>query len=105
MVGTIRRNIDKIANIFGVNSELLRGFLGILCGDFYSLAVMAAPIADIDPEIIEKLILFIKEIKRVLEHYYQRRSFLEARYSNLRDSRDQYREISHKILEGKASYN
>ena len=52
MADTLHRNIDKIGDIFGVNPELLQGFVGILSGDYHALAAMAAPVADISPSVI-----------------------------------------------------
>lgn len=104
MADTLRRNIDKIGDLFGVNPQLLQGFVGILSGDYHALAVMAAPIADISPEVITKLLTFIKEIKSVLSKYNRRRNLLVLKLQNQRDIREQYRDISQRIKQGKGSY-
>ena len=101
MATTLRKNIDDIADLFGVNPQLLHGFVGILSKDFNALAVMAAPIADISPEIITQLMAFIKEIRGVLSSYMRRRNLLAMKLSNQRDIKEKYRDISEKIREGK----
>ena len=65
---------------------------------------MAAPIADISPEVITKLLTFIKEIKSVLSKYNRRRNLLVLKLQNQRDIREQYRDISQRIKQGKGSY-
>lgn len=104
MASVLTSNIDMMSDIFGVNPQLLEGFVGILSGDFHALAVMAAPIADISPDAIAQLMSFIKEIRGVLSSYIRRRKTLALKMESQRGAREQYRDISQKIKEGKGSY-
>lgn len=44
----------------------MNGLVGILKGDYEALAQMAAPIAKIEPETIQKTVNFLEEIKSTL---------------------------------------
>ena len=100
----LHRNVDNLGHLFGVNPELLEGLIGILRGDYYALARMAAPLADINPELITKLIDFIGDVKNLVDDFTRRRSLLSEkreRRGELKD--DLWRDLRQKISDGKAS--
>ena len=88
MASVLTSNIDMMSDIFGVNPQLLEGFVGILSGDFHALAVVTAPIADISPDAIAQLMSFIKEIRECSRATFEgeRRSLLRWRASVAQES-------------------
>lgn len=65
---------------------------------------MAAPIADINPEIITRLISFLEDVKNLVGDFTRRRSLLSERQGLKGDFKeDQWRDLRQKIIEGKAT--
>ncbi len=98
-------NIESFGHLFGVNPQLLKGIIGILNGDYVAMAEMAAPIADIDPQVITKVIGFLEDVKSTLFDYDRRNRVLAKNKDKKGEMKeDQWKDIMQKIQEGTATY-
>lgn len=85
---------------------MLHGIIGILNGNYEALAAMAAPIADIKPEVITRIITFLDDVKNMLFDYDRRNALLAKNKDKKGEMReDQWRDIMQKIQEGTATYH
>ena len=55
-----------VGEIFNADPVIVNGLVGILKGDYEALALMAAPIAKIDPETIRSTVSFLEDIKNAM---------------------------------------
>ncbi len=98
IAGVLVASLDNLGYIFGVNAQLLHGIMGILNGDYLALARMAAPIADIDPEIINKLIHFLEDVRMFLGDFDRRAALRRMNKPGRgRFTEEQWRDIAAKI--------
>ena len=72
----LKKNTCKLGGLFGVNPQLLDGIIGILNGDYEALALMAAPIANIDPKIVTRIVGVLNEVKNFLTDFNKRSNAL-----------------------------
>lgn len=106
MGSVLTKNLESFGYLFGVNPQLLHGIIGILNGDYEALAAMAAPIADINPEVITRIISFLEDVKNMLFDYDRRNALLAKNKDKKGEMReDQWRDIMQKIQEGTATYH
>ncbi len=93
-------NMDSLGHIFGVRPQLLKGVVGILNGNYGALAEMAAPLANIDPEVISRFFEFLAKVKQLLRAF--------TRGSPASDENDEkesrLQSIKRKIHDGSATY-
>ena len=66
---------------------------------------MAAPIADIDPQMLNKIFSFLEDINDALREYNERDALISRSKEKKGDIKvDQWKEIMQKIQEGNATY-